>query len=72
MDGVSFAGARLSNVSFQDVSLSGVDFAGAQLHNVRVLSTDPLTGLTVMPVLLLRLGDALRRARRRSQTPISG
>jgi GGDEF domain-containing protein len=27
-------------------------------------STDPLTGLTVVPVLRLRLGDALRRARR--------
>jgi len=27
-------------------------------------STDPLTGLTVLPVLHLRLGDALRRARR--------
>ncbi len=27
-------------------------------------STDPLTGLPIMPVLLLRLGDALRRARR--------
>lgn len=27
-------------------------------------STDPLTGLTVLPVLQLRLGDALRRARR--------
>jgi diguanylate cyclase (GGDEF)-like protein len=27
-------------------------------------STDPLTGLTVLPVLLLRLRDALRRARR--------
>ncbi len=27
-------------------------------------STDPLTGLTVLPVLLLRLADTLRRARR--------
>ncbi len=27
-------------------------------------STDPLTGLPIVPVLLLRLGDALRRARR--------
>jgi diguanylate cyclase (GGDEF)-like protein len=27
-------------------------------------STDPLTGLPILPVLLLRLGDALRRARR--------
>lgn len=32
---------------------------------MRVLdSTDPLTGLTVLPVLLLRLSDTLRRARR--------
>jgi GGDEF domain-containing protein len=30
-------------------------------------STDPLTGLTVLPVLLLRLADALRRARRNGQ-----
>ncbi|MET0311458.1 MAG: 7TM diverse intracellular signaling domain-containing protein [Burkholderiaceae bacterium] len=27
-------------------------------------STDPLTGLPILPVLLLRLGDALKRARR--------
>lgn len=31
-------------------------------------STDPLTGLTIVPVLLLRLRDTLRRARRGRQT----
>ncbi len=30
-------------------------------------STDPLTGLTSVPVLLLRLADAIRRARRNAQ-----
>ncbi len=38
---------------------------GENSARMRVIdSTDPLTGLTVLPVLLLRLADTLRRARR--------
>ncbi len=44
------------------------DFSENRARMRAIDSTDPLTGLTVMPVLLLRLGDALRRARR-SQDP---
>ena len=44
------------------------DFSENRARMRALDSTDPLTGLTVLPVLQLRLGDALRRARRsRSQ-----
>lgn len=41
------------------------DFSENRARMRALDSTDPLTGLTVMPVLQLRLGDALLRARRR-------
>ena len=40
------------------------DFSENRARMRALDSTDPLTGLTVLPVLQLRLGDALRRARR--------
>jgi diguanylate cyclase (GGDEF)-like protein len=41
-----------------------MDFSENRARLRALDSTDPLTGLTVMPVLRLRLRDALRRARR--------
>lgn len=40
------------------------DFSENRARMRALDSTDPLTGLPIVPVLLLRLGDALRRARR--------
>ena len=40
------------------------DFSENRIRMRAIDSTDPLTGLINMPVLVLRLGDALRRARR--------
>jgi len=40
------------------------DFSENRARLRALESTDPLTGLPIMPVLVLRLGDALRRARR--------
>lgn len=40
------------------------DFSENRARLRAIESTDPLTGLTIAPVLLLRLRDALRRARR--------
>jgi GGDEF domain-containing protein len=44
------------------------DFSENRARMRVIDSTDPLTGLTVVPVLLLRLTDALRRARRSGGT----
>ena len=40
------------------------DFSENRARMRAIESTDPLTGLTIPPVLVLRLGDAVRRARR--------
>lgn len=40
------------------------DFSENRARMRAIESTDPLTGLTITPVLILRLGDAVRRARR--------
>lgn len=40
------------------------DFSENRVRMRAIDTTDPLTGLVNLPVLLLRLGDALRRARR--------
>lgn len=42
------------------------DFSENRARMRAIKSTDPLTGLTIPPVLVLRLGDAVRRARRNS------
>lgn len=41
-----------------------LDFSENRARMRAIESTDPLTGLTTPPVLVLRLGDAVRRARR--------
>ncbi len=43
------------------------DFSENRARMRAMESTDPLTGLTIMPVLRLRLRDALKRARRSGQ-----